>query len=53
MVAERFKVLEALFPGRIDSASAARREPIRSRPTRCAGAKTRAKAMNFLSASRN
>ena len=35
MVAERFKVLEALFPGRIDLGLAARRAPIRSRPTPC------------------
>src|SRR5713101_5245622 len=37
MVAERFKVLEALFPGRIDLGSAARPARIRSRPMRCGG----------------
>jgi len=44
MVAERFKVLEALFPGRIDLGLGARRAPIRSHPMRCAPGRIRAKA---------
>jgi len=53
MVAERFKVLEALFPGASTSDWAARRAPTRQRRTRCAAARASAKRMISSNASTN
>src|SRR5476651_2716160 len=49
MVAERFKVLEALFPGRIDLGLGRAPAPIRPRLMRCAAA--RVSAMKTISSS--
>ena len=48
VVAERFKMLEALFPGRIDLGLAARPAPMAPPPTRCAAALDRREGDDFL-----
>ena len=52
-VAERFKMLEALFPGRIDLGLGRAPGTDRSRPMRCARASTSAKATISSSGCRN
>src|SRR5213592_1008387 len=47
MVAERFKMLEALFPGPSISGSAARPAPTAPPPTRCAAGSIAARATTF------
>jgi luciferase family oxidoreductase group 1 len=53
MVAERFKMLEALFPGRIDLGLAARPAPTGPRRMRCAAASILAAVTTFSSGFRN